>query len=153
MSQRFIDDYLLYLLARASEEVSAQFHARLKKHGLQVPEWRVLAALSDGDGIKLGELAAAALKRQPTMTKIVDRMERAGLVERRTGREDRRQVRIYITPAGRARVREALKDAKRHEAGVLSKYGAADSRRLKAMLHSLIEQNSSEFSLVDPAAD
>ena len=57
MADRFVDNYLLYLLARASNEVSAQFHARLKSHGLHVPEWRVLASLSDGDGMTVGELA------------------------------------------------------------------------------------------------
>ena len=62
MAERFVNDYLLYLLARASSEVSAQFHQRLKTHGLQVAEWRVLASLSDGDGMTIGELAARALQ-------------------------------------------------------------------------------------------
>ena len=39
MEERFADNYLLYLLARASTEVSKQFHSRLKHHGLQVSEW------------------------------------------------------------------------------------------------------------------
>lgn len=149
MADRFIDDYLLYLLARASDEVSAEFHERLRKHGLQVAEWRVLATLSDGDGMRLGDLAAAALQRQPTMTKIIDRMERAGLVERRAGTDDRRQVRIHITPTGRRRVAAALKDAKSHEAEVLSRYGTEESARLKYLLRSLIAQHTDDAP-VDP---
>ena len=104
MAERFVNDYLLYLLARASSEVSAQFHQRLKTHGLQVAEWRVLASLSDGDGMTIGELAARALQRQPTMTKIITRMADAGLVERRPDASDRRKVRIFITGDGRRRV-------------------------------------------------
>lgn len=141
MAERFVDDYLLYLLARASSEVSAQFHAHLKQHGLQVAEWRVLATLSDGDGMTVGELAARALQRQPTMTKTIDRMVRSGLVTRRKGEPDRRQVRIYITPDGRNRVRDALSAAKLHEADVLSDYGPDEARRLKSMLQGLIERN------------
>lgn len=140
MPERFIDDYLLYLLARASAQISGQFHARLRRHGLQVPEWRVLASLSSGDGLTVGELAAIALLRQPTMTKTIDRMERAGLVVRRPGAADRRQVQVFATPAGRRRVRAALRDAKAHEAEVLSRYGADESARLKEMLLSLIER-------------
>lgn len=139
MTERFVDDYLLYLLARASAQASAQFHARLRKHGLQVPEWRVLATLSNGDGLTIGELAAIALLRQPTMTKTIDRMERTGLVVRRPGDSDRRQVQVFITPDGRRRVRAALRDAKQHEAEVLSRYGTAEATRLKEMLLSLIE--------------
>ena len=141
MADRFVDDYLLYLLARASTEVSGQFHKQLKQHGLQVPEWRVLATLSDGDGMTLGELAVRALQRQPTMTKIVDRMERSGLVERRQSDSDRRQVRIFITGDGRKRVDAALSDAKAHESEVLSDYGQEEAAVLKSVLKSLIERN------------
>lgn len=154
MTKRFIDDYLLYLLARASDEASAEFHARLKDHGLQVAEWRVLATLSDGDGMLLGDLASVALQRQPTMTKTIDRMVKTGLVERRTGAEDRRQVRIFSTPEGRKRVRAALKDAKSHEADILSDYDDDEAAKLKAMLLSLIERtrshNSRNTETVDP---
>lgn len=141
MAERFVDDYLLYLLARASSEVSAQFHTRLKQRGLQVPEWRVLASLSDGDGMTVGELAARALQRQPTMTKIINRMEVSNLIERRQGAPDRRQVRIHITPEGRRRIDGALTDAKAHEADVLSDYGPEEAALLKSMLQALIDRN------------
>jgi len=141
MADRFVDDYLLYLLARASQEVSAQFHVRLKTHGLQVPQWRVLAGLSDGDGMTVGELAARALQRQPTMTKIIDRMAGLGLVERRPDSADRRKVRIFITPDGQRRVDAALKDAKAHEQEVLAYYTPDETARLKAMLRALVDRN------------
>lgn len=141
MSDRFVDNYLLYLLARASAGISAQFHARLKTHGLQVPEWRVLASLSDGDGMTIGELATLALQRQPTMTKIIDRMTEAGLVERRPDDSDRRKVRIFISADGRRRVDAALADAKLHEREVLADYSPAEAARLKSMLRTLLERN------------
>jgi len=137
MKPRFIDDYLLYLLARASAGASAEFHDRLRRHRLKVPEWRVLAALSDGDGIMLGELAEIALQRQPTMTKTIDRMARAGLVERRPSPDDGRSVRVFITDEGRRRVRAALRDAKAHENEVLSGLGITESERLKDLLRAL----------------
>lgn len=141
MADRFVDDYLLYLLARASSEVSAQFHNRLKAHGLQVPEWRVLASLSDGDGMTVGEIAALALQRQPTMTKIIDRMTESGLVERRQDKADRRKVRIFITADGQRRVDDALADAKLHEREVLSDYSPAEADSLKSMLKALVDRN------------
>ena len=141
MADRFVDDYLLYLLARASSEVSAQFHVHLKAHGLQVPEWRVLASLSDSDSMTVGELAAHALQRQPTMTKIIDRMAESGLIERRQDEADRRKVRIFITGAGQRRVDDALADAKRHEREVLSDYLPAEARSLKSVLRALIDRN------------
>jgi DNA-binding transcriptional ArsR family regulator len=79
----FVHDYLPYLLGQANHAVHRVFAPRLRAAGLASTEWRVLATLSDGDGLTIGELAAEVLAQQPTLTKLVDRMERAGLVERR----------------------------------------------------------------------
>jgi len=105
--RRFIDDYLSYLLARASHLVSRQFHAQLKPRGMAVPVWRVLSTLSDGDGLPVTELAKITLFKQPTLTKVIDRMSKqagraprlrarspqgAGLYHRQGTRPDRRSV-------------------------------------------------------------
>ena len=140
MKQRFIDDYLLYLLARASTLVSGQFHTRLKPHGIDVAEWRILTTLSDGDGLTVGQLAEIVLFQQPTLTKIADRMEALGLVERQRDSKDRRIVRVFIKPAGREKVAGLMDDARRHEAEVLSDYTAAESAALKDMLRTLIDR-------------
>jgi hypothetical protein len=58
---RFVDDYLLYLLARASHAASAGFHARLKARGVAVSVWRVVATLHGApEGGTVGGLAAPA---------------------------------------------------------------------------------------------
>jgi DNA-binding MarR family transcriptional regulator len=86
----FVDDYLSYLLARASLVVSSQFHRRVEENGLTVPVWRVLATLSGDDGLSVSRLAEIVLEKQPTVTKIIDRMEAEGFVKRREDDDDRR---------------------------------------------------------------
>ncbi|MEJ0071368.1 MAG: MarR family winged helix-turn-helix transcriptional regulator [Pseudomonadota bacterium] len=86
--RRFIDDYLSYLLSRASHLVSRQFHAQLKPRGMPVPVWRVLSTLSDGDGLPVTELAKITLFKQPTLTKVIDRMSKEELVERRASERE-----------------------------------------------------------------
>lgn len=140
MEGRFIDDYLSYLLARASHQVSREFHARLKPYGLSVLEWRVLASL-EGDGLSLGELADAVLYKQPTVTKLVDRMVRAGWVRRSKVDGDRRKTRIRLAPRGRSIVRELLAKAKAHEAACLAGHKAPEIDALKRVLHELIARN------------
>jgi len=138
--QRFIDDYLAYLLARASHLVSRQFHAQLKPRGMAVPVWRVLSTLSDGDGLPVTELAKITLFKQPTLTKVIDRMSKQGVVERRASERDRRKVLVYITPKGRALVADLLVRAKQHEQDVLAGHSEAEIERLKAALHTLIHR-------------
>lgn len=142
MTRRFIDDYLLYLLARASHQASAQFHAEVKRVGLKVPEWRVLAALFEGDGLSVGDLARITLYQQPTLTKVLDRMARQDWIRRQSDAQDKRLVRIHIRPAGRKLARGLLVRAKAHEAVMLDGYGAAAAVELKKRLRALIKRTN-----------
>ncbi|HYH21798.1 MAG TPA: MarR family transcriptional regulator [Azospirillum sp.] len=139
--ERFIDDYLLYLLARASHVASAQFHDRLAGRGVPVPVWRVLAVLSGTPGLTVGELAKGVLYKQPTLTKVVDRMAADGLVERVPGEGDRRTVLVRSTPKGDALVADLLVAAKEHERSILAAYSREEARTLKQVLRTLIARN------------
>ena len=119
-SQRFLDDYFLYLLARASAMTSGEFHAHLRERKVPLAVWRVLAVLDGTDGLTVGELAAACLFKQPTMTKALDRLAASGMVVRRGGEHDRRRVLVFATDKGRALVARLIADAKTHEARVIT---------------------------------
>lgn len=134
---RFVEDYLLYLLARASHQASSEFHAVTKQHGVSLAEWRVLSYLSDGPS-SIGQLAAVTLLQQPTLTKVVDRMQRDGLVDRRPEPTDGRRTRVSVTERGRALVADLIPLARRHEELVLDGYSPAEAEALKATLKILI---------------
>lgn len=61
-----------------------------------------LWVLSNHDGLTQGELAQMLSVAQPTVTVMLNKMEQAGLVERRFDADDRRYRRIWLTEAGRA---------------------------------------------------
>lgn len=139
---RFVDGYLSYLLARASHEVSREFHHELKPYGLTVLEWRVLATLEGSDGCSLGEVAEAVLFKQPTVTKLIDRMERDGWVRRLRGTGDRRRVRVVMTDRGHKVVGELLAKAKKHEAACLGSYAEGEIENLKRILRDLLRRSA-----------
>lgn len=132
---RFVDDYLLSLLARASHVVSSEFHARLRARGVSVPVWRVLATLSGGPET-VTALAEACLLQQPTMTKVLDRMERDGLVKRHQDGRDRRLVRVHLAPRGEGMLADLLAAARAHEAEVVARH--PDAVAIKDLLRALI---------------
>lgn len=136
----FAHNYLAYLLARASFIVSAEFHAALKTWDMSVPEWRVLACLSETGGLSVGELAAMALMKQPRLTKVLDRMARDGLIQRRPTATDRRRVTVHLTAKGRTRVMPVQGAASRHEAELLRQFTAGERRTIKHALDLLIER-------------
>lgn len=133
----FVRDYLSYLLAQASYAVYKEFDSRVRAAGLSSIEWRVLATLSDGDGLTIGELAREILAQQPTLTKLVDRMEAAGLVERRDDETDGRRTLVFETARGRARVAPLLVQAKAHERAALVAFAPQEAEALKRALRAL----------------
>lgn len=137
---RFTETYLSALLWRAAFAFAKQFHAEVRKGGLSVPVWRTLAALSDGEGMTVGELAKVAVVQQPTMTKAIDRMVRDGLVDRRASPDDRRKTLIYSTAEGRRVVRHLVPAALRHEQETLGDHSADEVARLKQLLRELIDR-------------
>lgn len=134
----FVADYLLYLLAAASEAASAQFHAQVRKAGLRVPEWRVLACLWDNDGAMITHLARVALAEQSRLTRIIFQMEERGFVTRRNDPEDGRRVRVFMTDQGRAMAGKLVPQARRHEAALLELLRGNDGTHLKPALRSLL---------------
>src|SRR5690242_4009869 len=126
-TERFIDDYLLYLLARASHVISAEFHEQLRRRGISVPVWRVLASLVGSAGETVTGLAETCLLQQPTMTKLLDRMVRDGLVKRTQDTRDRRVVRVGLTARGEMIATDLVQAAKQHEAEVLARHPEAEA--------------------------
>ena len=137
-SGSFAESYLSYLLARASHTVASGFHAKLKTWKLTIPEYRVLFCLAGADGLGVGDLAAMAIMAQPRMTKVLDRMERQGLVGRHPDAGDRRRVLIHLTAQGRARAAPVLRAAKAHEAQLLAPFSAEERAVIKRGLDLLI---------------
>lgn len=136
--ERFIDDDLQHLLARASHHAGGSFAAHLKHIGIAAAEWRILAALAEVTGLSVSRLARLVLVQQPTLTKLVDRMVLRGLVARGPSGADRRQVLVHATRKGRASARQLLRRARAHESSILAGYGYGEVVLLKAALRGLI---------------
>lgn len=77
-------------------------NARLERHGLQLPQWVVLSVLWQQDGLLVSEIARYNGSNVAAVSRLLDRMEKSGLVERRPDADDRRAVRVWCTEMGRA---------------------------------------------------
>jgi MarR family transcriptional regulator, organic hydroperoxide resistance regulator len=131
---------LAELLARANHLIGESLYEGLKSHGLSAAEWRVLGALSEHDGLKMAELAELLLFKQPTLTKVIDRMERAELVERQASSVDRRCMIARLTERGRRVAVPLTSRLRQHEAALHRTLGAAASREIRAALTALVER-------------
>lgn len=135
----FVDDYLPALLAQASELISGEFHEVVQASGLSVTEWRILATLASKPGLSIGGLADITVSKQPTVTRLLDRMESKDYVQRYAHYSDRRITMVRITPLGRTIVADLMAQAKDHERRVLQPFGLKRAENLKVTLRRIIE--------------
>lgn len=141
-SGSFAQSYLSYLLSRAGHIVASGFHKKLKTWKLTVPEYRVLACLTGAEGLGVGDLAAMAIMEQSRITKILDRMQKQGLVERRSDAKDKRRVLIHLTDQGRKRAEPVLRAAKQHEADMLAPLTPEERSMILQSLDLLIRERA-----------
>jgi DNA-binding MarR family transcriptional regulator len=95
---------------RAHAVVVRRLSAELEaEHGLSLPSYEVLAHLSDAPGrrLRMSELAAHATLSPSGLTRLVDRLEREGLVRREKCETDARVVYAALTAAGQTRIETA----------------------------------------------
>jgi DNA-binding MarR family transcriptional regulator len=88
-------------LHSAAIHLLRRVRARDAELGLSGPRLSALSVLVFGGAQSLGELAAAEQVRSPTMTRLVDGLEREGLVTREPNPDDARSVLVRATPTGR----------------------------------------------------
>jgi DNA-binding MarR family transcriptional regulator len=134
---RFVDDYLGYLLGQANHALYKDFDARVRAAGLSSIEWRVLATLHDGAPLPISRLAREVLSKQPTVTKLVQRMADQGWVALQADPSDQRRTLVAATAAGKRLVKPLVQEARQHEARMLSALGAAEKAALRKLLDKL----------------
>jgi DNA-binding MarR family transcriptional regulator len=132
-----LDSYLPYLLNRAGQRIAASFGEEVRPLGVTVQMWRVLAALRERDGRRMGDLSETTSIEVSTLTRLVDNMEQKGLVARRRDGDDARVVLLHATPAGRRLTQRILPIAERYETVALAGFNAAEAEVLKAALRRL----------------
>ena len=132
-----LDSYLPYLLNRAGARIAIAFSEEVRPLGATLQMWRVLAALREGDGRRMGDLSETTSIEVSTLTRLVDNMEKKGLVARRRDAADARVVALHVAPAGRRLTQRITPIAERYESVALAGFTAAEADILKAALRRL----------------
>jgi DNA-binding MarR family transcriptional regulator len=134
-----LDNYLPYLLNRAGSRIATAFGEDVRPLGATLQMWRVLAALRARDGRRMSDLGHVTSIEVSTLTRLVDGMEKKGLVIRRRKAADARVVTLDLTPAGRAMTRKILPIAERYEKVALEGFSQAEAATLKTALRRLFD--------------
>ncbi len=93
---------------RLESRIQSTVAEQLRAIDLSVPQCDVLTTLTEAEGISQQELAQRLYVTKGNISGLLDRLERAGLVERRSTAVDRRQYSIHLTASGRAAAERAI---------------------------------------------
>lgn len=129
-----------YLLARLGIRMGDLFVRVIKRDGLSLQMFRVLAALTEEDrALKLGELAALTSADLSTLSRMIGEMHRRGIVFRERPEDDQRSLRVTLTEHGRALAARYMPIATHYEEVATSSLTASEAKALKAALTRLYD--------------
>lgn len=97
-----IEDCLSFYLGKAYQRVTQAAKQRLAPYGVTPVQYALLKALWEKDNQSGAELSERLLLDSATMTGLLDRLEHAGLIERKAHATDRRVNRVVLTARGRS---------------------------------------------------
>lgn len=134
------------LLLQARESVMGHFRPNLREHGLTDQQWRVLRVLGERRATDAGTIAQEAYLLGPSLTGVLARMERDGLVKRTRDTQDARRTQVQATAKGKRMVQKLSDSIEQHYVAMEQALGKTQLVQLYALLDAVIAINGSDDS-------
>lgn len=141
-------DTIGVLVSDVTRLLRRRFDAQARSIGVSRAQWRVLIALARAEGINQAGLAERLDVETITVGRMVDRLEEAGLVERRADPADRRAWRLFLTP----RAHPILAELQAVAVGVRAEMLAGLSVDEEAALQGLLQRLRGNLDLREGSA-
>jgi homoprotocatechuate degradation regulator HpaR len=126
-------------LLRARDAVMQRFRPHLRKQGLTDQQGRILRVLAEAERLEMSELAARTSIHPASLSRIIPRLHRKGIVRRWKDGEDARRVSVSITRRGLAVIEVVVRQSDRIYADLAAEMGPARWRELHRGLDMLIK--------------
>ncbi len=139
-----LDAQLCFAIYAASHAFTRFYRPRLEALGVTYPQYLVLLALWEADGVSVGALGRRLHLDSGTLTPLLKRLEAAGSVIRRRDEDDERLVRIFLTGHGQSLRDRALRvPLQMHDAAAMDADGLAAMREQLDTLRQRLEASIS----------
>jgi len=127
------------LLSQAARQATSELRRVVSAEGLPVEFWRVLEVLADERGRSMSDLAQVAGMQMPAMSKLVDRMTDAALIQRSADPSDQRRVILHISDFGLQKVQALRDDVREHRVRLERSFSPDQEALLRTLLREFIE--------------
>ena len=133
-----IQEEVVLSMVRTADQLVAPMTERLRAEGLSLSQYNILRILrgSSGQGLTCGDISERMVRRDPDLTRLLDRLEKREFVARERSTTDRRVVLTTLTPAGRELLDSLDRDVESTMQATLQHMAPA---RIQALLELLDE--------------
>lgn len=121
-----------------------KFMPALQENDLSAQQWRVMRALMDEDALDISELSSRCYLLKPSLSRIVQNLERRGIVSRRQDKQDQRRAVLSLTSKGRRLFGEILPLSEERYDYITRAFGYGKLHLLYELLDELIEKLDEE---------
>jgi DNA-binding MarR family transcriptional regulator len=142
-------DSVAHLLSRLFNAITQDLERHFEPSGLTNAQWKPLFKLSTGEVSTVAELARVCTLDAGGMTRILDRLEAKGLVQRERSSEDRRVVKLALTDTGREAAKVVPEVLSHVQNAYLAGFSVEEWRTLKDLLRRMLE-NAGQPGLAAP---
>lgn len=137
-----MSDPLGFLVSDVSRLLRRAFDEKARTIGVTRPQWRVLTLLARREGINQGGIADLLEVEPITLSRMIDRLQEAGLVERRADPNDRRAWQLFLTDKATPIIAQLKDCAGELFEDALDGFSEAEEQQLSALLVR-VQQNMS----------
>jgi DNA-binding MarR family transcriptional regulator len=120
-----LEEQTFVALLRTADQLQWRAAEMLKPHGLSPTQYNALRILRGAgpEGLACSEVGARMINRDPDITRLLDRLDRRGLIRRSREQKDRRVIKARITPAGLDLLKSLNREVAEFHRGLLGHLG------------------------------
>jgi len=129
-----------FWIYRTQSQASNLLRRTFQAHGynLTPEQWGVLATLRESEGVNQSQLGEKTFKDRHNITRILDLLEKRGLIERRIDEGDKRAYRVFLTDSGREREEELEGLVKSHREALFEGLSAEDLATMRRIFEHIV---------------
>jgi DNA-binding MarR family transcriptional regulator len=143
-NNRWLGQFIPYLIYRITGQLNRNLRKKLRRSGINIARWRVLAVLRDHGRLNIGQIAEETLIEQPTVSRIVNQLEKENLAVRESAGIDMRFVQVSLTPQGQEAFNEIYPIAVKHQQQALMDFEPQEIDMLMGYLRRIQNNISTE---------
>lgn len=138
-------DFLPYRLSVLSNRISRSIaDGYEERFQLTLPEWRVMAILGEDTDLSAGQVAERTAMDKVAVSRAVNRLLKAGRIERHFANEDKRRSVLALSKEGESIYREITPIALNYEAHLLEQFSPEETDVLNTLLEKLINSQKNQ---------